>query len=146
MVLSNFRLFKFLSPIFGRGATTALGGLELWEFLKKLAHWVNITAQLLTRLIPSKIYRLIPPLSPPPLNQLSHYYMSCRSTVYQVEFIQPIPFLRFGLFLSSLLKTRCGFPNATVLLADTLPHSNYLRNAYRHSYYYEVLADYSHSY
>ena len=25
----------------------------------------------------------------------------------------------------------------TVLLADTLPHNNYLKNAYRHSYHYE---------
>ena len=44
---------------------------------------------------------------------------------------------RFGLFLSRLLKTRCDFPKVTVLLADSLPHNNYVKNAYRHSYIYE---------
>ena len=51
--------------------------------------------------------------------------------------LNPKTFPRFGLFLSRLLKSRCDFPNVTVLLADTLPHNNYLKNAYRHSYHYE---------
>ena len=44
---------------------------------------------------------------------------------------------RFGLFLSRMLKTRLEFPDVSVLLADSLPHNNYTKNAYRHSYYYE---------
>lgn len=44
---------------------------------------------------------------------------------------------KFGLFLARMLKTRLEFPEVSVLLADSLPHNNYTKNAYRHSYYHE---------
>ena len=56
-----------------------------------------------------------------------------------VSKLSPCSFVtyRFGLFLTRLLKDRCGFPKITVLLADSLPQNNYQQNAYRHSYYFD---------
>ncbi|XP_067940386.1 myosin-2 heavy chain-like [Watersipora subatra] len=44
---------------------------------------------------------------------------------------------RFGVFVAKLMEELTGVQPVSILLASKLPHNNYTRNAYRHSFYFE---------
>ena len=65
----------------------------------------------------------------------------CRGELVLVDIhtLQPADFVvyRFGVFFMQLIRSPSQLPDVTLLLASNLLPNNYLRNAFRNSFFYE---------
>lgn len=53
--------------------------------------------------------------------------------------LNPMQFVvyRFGVFITQILQEIMGAPEITLLIASSLPSNNYIKNAFRNSFFYE---------